>query len=381
MGLFFIATLIAPAAFVNKVVFLLMMFRCLVDLLFADRNAVRHTTAPFLVLGIFAYGFLISMLEATDTELSIQFFLAVFILFLFYYVRNYQIDLDRLVRMSGIWLIAATGVYLYSKLLPGMPLAGPLADFFAKVSLSAKADRDYLGEGEALVTLHLGAVPFLFVPFCLWAKSLVERFNVRDLGLVIASLGCMALSGSRGLVFIAGMFLTALIVMRVSWAWRIVAVVVAAASMYALQVFYLSNTLILSIEDTSNAVKVGHFTSYLDDMTLESALFGRGLATFYFSTGSGAMKAHTEITPLDMARYFGIPITTLLFLIILLPSRRLVGYIKNATFVVAFVLYLVLSATNPVLFNSYGLLVVLWYWSKVVPEDPIRLVPRPVPVS
>jgi hypothetical protein len=199
--------------------------------------------------------------------------------------------------------------------------------------------------------------------------------------LVIASLGCMALSGSRGLVFIAGVFLTALIVLRVSWAWRIVAVVTATACMYALHAIYLSNTLILSIEDTSNAAKLGHFTSYLDDMTLESALFGKGLATYYFSTGSGAMKAHTEITPLDMARYFGIPISTLLFLIILLPSRQAVGYFKNPVFVLAFALYLALSATNPVLINSYGLLVVLWYWSKVVPQDPIRLVRRLVPAT
>ena len=70
MGLFFVATLVAPAAPVNKAVFLLMIFRCLVDLLFADRGAVRQTTAPFLVLGIFAYGFFISVLEATDTEVA-----------------------------------------------------------------------------------------------------------------------------------------------------------------------------------------------------------------------------------------------------------------------------------------------------------------------
>jgi hypothetical protein len=382
MGMFVIATLIAPASFVNKVVFLLMAFRSLIDLLFADRGAVRQTTAPFLVLGIFTYGFLISVLESTDSDLSKQFFLAVFILFLFYYVRNYQIDLDRLARISGIWLMAATLLYLYSKLLSGAPFSGLLANFFDKFSLSSKADRDYLGPGAVIVTLALGAVPFLFVPFCLWSKSLVERFNVRDLVLVAAALGCMALSGSRGLVAIGLVFLTALIAFRVSWAWRIVAMITAAAGMYALQVLYLSNTLILSLEDESNSVKLGHFTSYLDDLTWDSALFGRGLATFYYSSGSGIIKAHTEITPLDMARYFGIPLATLLFLILLLPTRNLANYAgKNAIYVLAFGLYLVLSATNPVLINSYGLLVVLWYWSKVIPLEPLRFVRTTVPAT
>lgn len=382
MGMFFIATLIAPAAFVNKIVFLFMMFRCLVDLLFADRGAVRQTTAPFYVLGIFAYGLVTSMLDVSDTELLVQFFLAVFILFLFYYIRAYEIDLDRLVRSSGIWLIAGTVLYVYSKLLAGMPLAALLAEFFDKVSLSAKSDRDYLGADSAIVTLHLGTVPFLFVPFCLWAKSLVERFNARDLILVSAALGCMALSGSRGLLAIAIVFMAVLVIVRVSWAWRMVAVVAAAAGLYALQVLFLSNTLLLSMEDTSNAAKIGHFTSYLDDATVDSALFGRGLATFYFSSGSGGMKAHTEITPLDMARYFGIPLATLLYLIILLPTRNLAAYVgKNWSYVFAFGLYLGLSATNPVLINSYGLLVVLWYWSKVIPQEPLRLVRTRVPVT
>lgn len=380
MGLFFVSTLIAPTTFVNKVVFLIMSFRCLVDLLFADRGAIRQTTAPFFVLAIFVYGFCISQLSASDIALSSQFLLAVFILFLFYYVRAYDIDLDRLVKIGGIWLMFATAVYVFAKLVPGVPLAQPLGQFFDKVSASAMADRDYI-ESSSIVTLHLGAVPFLFVPFCLWSKSLFDRFNWRDFALTFASLGFMVLSGSRGLVFIGIVFVTALVVLRVSWTWRIVTIIVAVGCMYAIQVIILSNTLLLSMEDTSNAVKVGHFNSYLDDVTLDSALFGRGLATFYYSSGSGAVKAHTEITPLDMARYFGIPIATLLFLILLLPTRQLAAYTgKNAIYVFAFVLYLALSATNPVLINSYGLMVVLWYWTKVIPQEPIRLVRTLVPV-
>jgi hypothetical protein len=77
--------------------------------------------------------------------------------------------------------------------------------------------------------------------------------------------------------------------------------------------------------------------------------------------------AHTEITPLDMARYFGVVLATLLYFTIVFPTLRLKRYGgRNRIWLIAFLLYLVLSATNPVMFNSYGMLVVLWYWSKLI---------------
>ena len=135
---------------------------------------------------------------------------------------------------------------------------------------------------------------------------------------------------------------------------------------YLLNQFYLDNSLLLSAEETSNAVKIGHFQSYFADLTLASVLVGRGLASYYYSTGSDAFLAHTEITPLDMARFVGVILTAALYLAILLPTLQWYRYGgRNRIWVIAFVLYLALSATNPVMFNSYGMLVVLWYWCKI----------------
>ena len=102
-------------------------------------------------------------------------------------------------------------------------------------------------------------------------------------------------------------------------------------------------------------------------MTPVSLLFGEGLAATYFSSGYNALTAQTEITLLDMARYFGLPLTALLYAALLFPTPQGSSYHEeNRSAVVIFLLYLSISMTNPVLFNSYGLLVVIWYWSRIL---------------
>jgi hypothetical protein len=96
-------------------------------------------------------------------------------------------------------------------------------------------------------------------------------------------------------------------------------------------------------------------------------LFGEGLASYYYSSGVNQTVAHTEVTPLDLARYFGLPLTVVACLAFLFPLLKRDAYSGKArAAVVIVVIYLGISLTNPVLGNSYGLVVVLWYWSVIL---------------
>ena len=83
--------------------------------------------------------------------------------------------------------------------------------------------------------------------------------------------------------------------------------------------------------------------------------------------GSQSMKAHTEITPLDMVRYLGFVLSITLYLVIIFPVRKLKFYFGDKKlYIILFLIYVINSFTNPTMFNSYGLLVVLWYWYKIL---------------
>jgi len=373
LGLFFAVTLVAPAAPLNKLLFVLIGAWLLKDMLFAPPNTVPLVAAPFVVLAIFSYGYVLSWSNRVDAALALQFFTAVLVLFLIHFVRRHRIDLDRLAESSALVLLAFTALFWTTTLWPELPLATSVKGLIEDVGLGAVAERDF--GGAPTLSLHLGTVPFLFVAFCL---RFFQSYRWRDgLLLLLIAVG-IVLSASRGLIAISVLFLLAVLVGRVPLVVRIVALLVAAALVYAATEFYLGNTLVLSAEENSNAVKIGHFESYFADLTLASVLAGRGLASYYYSSGSGAFIAHTEITPLDMARYLGVILTALLYGVILLPTTRLARYGgANRIWVIAFLLYLLLSATNPVMFNSYGMLVVLWYWWKLTRDGAAFAAPRP----
>ena len=365
LGLFFCITLVAPVAFINKLIFLVLGAWTLKDMLFARRPAVGLIAAPLVVLAIFAYGLVTSLMSRSDSGLAIQLFLSVFIPFLIHFVDRYHIDVDRMVEVAGVVLLVFTALFWLVTLWPELPAAEPLRDMFLKFSLSAQGTRE-LGD-EPTYTLRIGPVSFLFLPWCLFARRYFDSHRLRDLLLLLAIGLGIVISASRGLFAVSLVFLVVVALGRLPLLTRIAAALITALAVWLAFELYLNNTLILSVEETSNAVKIGHFLSYFDDVTPASALFGRGLATYYYSSGSGVLQAHTEITPLDMLRFFGLPLTCVLYFFILFPTRSLSRYVgANAIHVFAFVLYLALSMTNPVMFNSYGMLVVLWYWSKVL---------------
>ena len=107
--------------------------------------------------------------------------------------------------------------------------------------------------------------------------------------------------------------------------------------------------------------------------TRDRALFGEGLASYYYSEGLGRRIPETEIVLLDHLRYFGFVVTPVVWLALLFPTLRLSTQLMEPTRLMSsaiFVLYLAQTFTNPVLFNSYGLTIVLWYWWRLLRESP-----------
>jgi hypothetical protein len=87
---------------------------------------------------------------------------------------------------------------------------------------------------------------------------------------------------------------------------------------------------------------------------------------------------HTEVTALDLARYVGVPLATVVFLALIVPAFKGVRIIGPAGIhIVYFFIYLFLAQTNPVLINSCGFLVVVWYWSHVLAERSTEWPKRP----
>ena len=296
---------------------------------------------------------------------------SVSLLLLIYPILWYDVDLDRVVKITGVVLASLTFVLVATFLTaPVSPFSAQLLDLFMRYSLGSAGNRDFLGSPVLMV--RLGSSHFLLLPFALLLADLRDRFRVWTVLALLLVFAAILASTSRG-VFLLSVAAAVLIlgermsnIKRAAWGLVVAPLVLAAGAVLAMR------TTVFSTAEEGNSIKLGHAASFLDNLSLPHVLFGEGLAAFYYSVGLGRQVPQTEITLFDMLRYFGFVLTPIMFAALFFPALRLHHYIGDRRRVMAvalFVLYVALSLTNPVLFNSMGLSVVVWYWWRVLRPD------------
>jgi hypothetical protein len=121
----------------------------------------------------------------------------------------------------------------------------------------------------------------------------------------------------------------------------------------------------LNPQEASNQVKLQHYRSYLAEFSENPhvLIWGQGLGTSFYTSGFDRYTAVTELSYLDLLRQFGIPLTLLLGGLLTLPmiwavKKGATRYL-NPYLVPAYLGYLFIAGTNPLLVSSTGLLVVV----------------------
>jgi hypothetical protein len=200
--------------------------------------------------------------------------------------------------------------------------------------------RNFLGEGKKLVSLVLALV---FITAIIFSGS---RATVLAAVLVIALLGLTKIRRTQG--------------------WRLTAVALVATVALAAALF----SAVFNPEEESNAVKLGHLQSYVDEFDRHPSylLWGQGADTQFYTEGFGMKTTITEVTYLELIRMFGIPVTFVCLLALAYPLtlRARFGDASLAYLGPAYFAYLVESASNPLLIGSTGLLVVVSVWGMVL---------------
>jgi len=356
-------SLLAPTAIINKLLFIILLIWTIFLITQHNVSNIKSTLSAFIIIIIFMYGFFVGFLGDVDTHLSIQFFLATLLLLLIHFVGFYGLDMDRAVEFCGKVMILFSLMYLVVFFNIGNPLAMEIFLFANEVSLSSVSSRDF-GEGFELLTVALGTAPFLFIPWCLIVVRLIRRpsrvyfFWFSLYGFVIG------LSGARGLIVVALIFLIGALISIAKVKVRLLSIFLTVVLITIGIIFVLDRTTIFSAGEVSNSIKIDHFRFFINALDVPSALFGNGLGSYYLS-GKGVL-AHTELTPVDMVRYFGFPLAILLYWTLIFPVGDFGKYKgPNAIYTFGFFLFLILSITNPTLINSYGMIAIIWYWAKI----------------
>lgn len=127
--------------------------------------------------------------------------------------------------------------------------------------------------------------------------------------------------------------------------------------------------LLTDTEETSNIIKYGHITSYIQyfNDNIEYVLFGSGAGSLFYSKGFGTLSVQTEWTYIELVRYFGIIGAIVILGIFTYPVFKFIRLMRTKSeylpIIVGYVYYLCLAGTNPLLLSSTGMIICLYMYS------------------
>lgn len=128
--------------------------------------------------------------------------------------------------------------------------------------------------------------------------------------------------------------------------------------------------LLMETDESSNMIKYAHLESYkkLFEENPLYLLLGQGPATDFYSEGFNYYSLRTEWTYLELIRNYGV-MSLLIYYVLLRPFFSLAKYVNKdesvIVFILSYIIYLIVAGTNPLLFSSTGMLVVITMYSYV----------------
>lgn len=356
--LFYITlSIIIPAFFLNKVIFIILMTLYCFDKMFFNRVLKNKIIAPVGIFGIYTYGVYISLFSEVDYILLKQLYLATLPLFLIYIIKDYEIEYDKIILRAGKYflMLSLLLTYLFEK-----KYFTNILDFFMKYSLIGRGYRQF--GSLNLFMFHLGTVPFVYLLFCILLMNFKQNKIKNTFWMIISVVVCL-LSTSRALIFAVVLYALYFLLTNVKKKYKILLYICIIVVFFISIFIMLKYTTILSTNEHGNSIKLKHIISYFKILSWKNLIFGNGLGTVYFSYGVNKSVAQTEVTLIDLLRYFGVFFTSLLYYFMYFPSMNLKISKEKNEFII-FSIYLIMSLTNPILLNSFGVLIILWYWSK-----------------
>jgi hypothetical protein len=221
--------------------------------------------------------------------------------------------------------------------------------------------RDY-GNDVVLSQIYFVTSPMIVMAIAYWFHRAYWQLEVTkrlQYGILVAiNVFAMLVAGSRNNIVMA-LVLPTLLVFQLTRKKTHAMATIAVSIVIVSIVFQTELQAFFDPGETSNSNKLvlidGYNQLFQDIRVL---LIGQGLGSFHAFDGRGVLSV-TELTYHEMIRHFGLLGALIILFILLFPVW--VGFFKAKNpeykcLVVAYVCYLVMSVSNPLLFSSMGVL-------------------------
>lgn len=228
--------------------------------------------------------------------------------------------------------------------------------------------------GIRFVNVFYRTIPLVIIPCSVYCyKMLFEQKN-RKRNFIIFIIFTLALffSGTRANILSVLFIAISFIIMRFRVGKAGLVISYALMFVFCILSFFVLMIFLSEKTESSNAVKFGHLSSYIDlfNNNVDILLFGQGIGSLFYSSGFREFVAQTEWSYIEIIRYVGLLggifiIGVFVYpLYLLYKDRKDINY--SLAFGIGYSFYLGIAGTNPLLTSSTGMLALLIAYSYVL---------------
>lgn len=304
------------------------------------------------------WGIVVAMLKDNFTDSSYAFghLKSFLFILIFFFLRNLNFEkIAKVLFISGtlialcttlIFIIAQINQELFS-LLYNQSLEN------GNIIISV---REYYG--FSILGVYFKTGPFMFFSYIYSLYFLDIKYLKRIF--VLLNLFALLVAGSRTPTLIAILITVIYLYDRMKYN-RLFKYVLLYVCGFAF--VFLTYKLATEKGESSNELKFADFHSYVNDIFLDTTpVIGAGLGSEFYSGGRNQLVAASEQTYMDIIRIYGLFLGTVLIILVYYPAlvflrSKYCHILKYQRFVMAYVLYMILAGTNPLLISSTGMLI------------------------
>lgn len=368
--LYVLFTFLFPVLFVNKAIFLILLFNTILIFPLYKKKYRNVIINPFVIQILFLYGYLVSLFSDCNMDASLQFAMAPLNLFIIYLILYYNIDFSKIICKVSV-ILAVFVLIIYAIYLYDVNLYTVIALFlqYSSGSAAGVSQRDFLSSNSGssyLLFFALAGSYHLFLSYLIYFKSYLNNCRKKTLFCSLLILIVILMAGARAQLIIALISAYSLYFLSTTLTKRVLSIIILMIPCFFILYYLINSTIFFSMSEYSNNAKIGEIIAFFENLDFVQFIMGSGLASYYFVDTLGKYLYHTELSLLDMVRYIGFFQVLVYVYALICPVYVNNGIHWNLKIMPLIVMLALLlySFTNPVLFNSLGHIVILWCWSK-----------------
>ncbi|WP_419239840.1 O-antigen polymerase [Photobacterium leiognathi] len=367
--LFFISCVFDPADIfgMKKVLFVLIFSFC-VFLFLQNRMYISKKriiiSAIFFSFGLI--GFLFSALNFRGTDYdggqSIAYLLVFFLFFLIIFLNNPLLWRAFIDSLAFVGLLMILYTIIISFLFAFFYNEFSSLFFYLNYTLSNSFITSRVFGPFTISMVYLKSIVLLFPISVIYYHKYKSSSKKVYFIFVILALFSLILSGTRTNIILSILMLLVLGFVTVNVKYR--KYVFLGFLLLTLLVMYNLLTFVFENSDSSSEIKSSLLNTYLDVFFNDNSYFiiGDGFGSLFYAVSKNRYIFNSELVYLDVFKYLGGFV--FLFFMSFLITPLLVFIRKNDVFLLmSYLSYLLVSATNPLLLSSTGMVALIYYFN------------------